>query len=207
MVTGEKVSESRCTRTPGPQKAMNAVRRLSGKVVGSFRNLVEALVSPAAVKRLAADTAVREIRRPARLVPETVDLDQDGVDDSIDNCVGAYSGPARLRRRTAWATAARRCRRTTPRSSSIRGRRPDGTVPGAGACSAAPWSPNSGVTPLSGDGCTTGWFWYSWGPTDGPVPDSTYTITVTQTSAPPGCTGTLSPNPLTFVFGPGRHRR
>ena len=134
-----------------------------------------------------------------------VDADGDGVDDSIDNCVGAYN-PDQLD--TDGNGHGDRCSPLPSNFSRVifyPRVGVNGTLPGQGACFHYQWSANANASPLSGDACKSGgndgWFWFSY--TGDPLPDSTYTITLTQTSIPQGCNGGLSTS-YTFTFGPGR---
>lgn len=135
-----------------------------------------------------------------------VDSDHDGVQDASDNCVSLFN-PDQLD--YDHDGIGDRCDSSPyPPSYSEVFFYPRNQATGellAGACFHFQWSPNANASPLSGDGCPSGWFaWYYVDNSGAALPDNTYSITDTQTSAPSGCTGGLS-SPHTFTFGPGRY--
>jgi hypothetical protein len=139
----------------------------------------------------------------------TADSDGDGFDDASDNCPTAFNPDQRDYDHDGQGN---RCDSSpAPTSYSevmFYARNSKGGILPDQPCFHVEWSPNAVLnegTPHSYDICVPDfhYFFYEY-PPGSPIPDQTFSVTLTQTTLPATCTGGLT-GPYTFVFGPGRY--
>ena len=132
-----------------------------------------------------------------------VDADLDGAEDAADNCPGLYNPDQSDGDGDGQGSACDQTPLPSTRSELIFYLQPQygGGLPG-NACFHYQFS---GQEPV--DRCFSGWIgWFCTSLEGEPLRDGACTMTVSQTSAPAGCTGGLPASPFEFSFGPGRFR-